>query len=302
MFAKQQDKKPLFNFISKEIAFALDSDFSITSSERVTGGDISESYIVRNNNNDLAFFTKINTSSFLDNFSSEVLGLNTIIETNTLHVPKPIVCGKHLDYSFLVLEYLPLTSKNNEYKLGVQLAELHKTTHTQFGFLEDNFIGSTPQKNRYKNSWLEFWLENRMQPQIELAYSNGYKGPLKALSDRLLKYIPDALGDHHPQASLLHGDLWSGNKAYLDDGTPIIYDPACYYGDRETDVAMTYLFSGFEKEFYDGYNAIWPLDETFLLRRPLYNLYHQFNHLNLFGSSYLSNCISTMTSIIKENT
>ncbi len=298
MLVAKRDKERLFDFISKEIAFTFDIEFSITHSERVMGGDISESYIVRDDNNNLAFFTKVNNSDFFENFSAEALGLKTIIETNTLLAPKPITYGKHLSYSFLVLEYFQLTSKNNDHELGLQLAKLHQATQNQFGFSNGNFIGSTPQKNAYKNNWSEFWLENRIHPQIELAYSNGYKEHLNIIASKLLKYIPELLDDYQPKASLVHGDLWGGNKACLNDETPIIYDPACYYGDRETDIAMTCLFGGFGKEFYDAYNSVWPLDNGYNFRKPLYNLYHQLNHLNLFGSGYLSTCINAMTAIL----
>ena len=60
---------------------------------------------------------------------------------------------------------------------------------------------------------------------------------------------------HDPGPSLVHGDLWGGNKSFCKDGgkvKPVIFDPATYYGDREVDVAMTYVFGGFNNDFYEG--------------------------------------------------
>ncbi len=97
-----------------------------------------------------------------------------------------------------------------------------------------------------------------------------------------------ALIDHAPVPSLLHGDLWGGNFGASDDGIPVIFDPACYFGDREADMAMTELFGGFGADFYAAYQAVWPMDDGYRTRKTLYNLYHILNHLNLFGSGYLA--------------
>ena len=105
---------------------------------------------------------------------------------------------------------------------------------------------------------------------------------------------------HEPSASLLHGDLWTGNKAFTFEGQPVIFDPATYYGDRETDIAMTELFGGFEPDFYAAYRDHAPLPDGYRLRRDLYNLYHMLNHLNLFGGGYLSRCENMMDRLLAE--
>ncbi len=133
---------------------------------------------------------------------------------------------------------------------------------------------------------MTFWRERRLGFQLQLAAENGYRGQLQRLGDKLLDAMPAFFDGYAPQPSLLHGDLWGGNHAYLADGTPVIFDPAPWYGDRECDLAMTELFGGYGADFYDAYRASYPLDAGYAVRKELYNLYHILNHLNLFGGGY----------------
>jgi protein-ribulosamine 3-kinase len=164
---------------------------------------------------------------------------------------------------------------------------MHATTSSRFGWHRDNTIGATLQANAWDDDWAAFFRDRRLRPQLELAERNGYGGTLRRDGAALLERIPHLLGGHRPAASLLHGDLWAGNAGRLRDGTPVIYDPAAYYGDREADLAMTELFGGFGSAFYATYNEAMPLPDSYEKRRTLYNLYHVLNHLNLFGTSYL---------------
>ena len=66
----------------------------------------------------------------------------------------------------------------------------------------------------------------------------------------------------------------------------MVFDPAVYYGDREADLAMTRLFGGFGRAFYDAYRGAAPLPAGHSVRAELYNLYHVLNHANLFGGGY----------------
>ena len=105
---------------------------------------------------------------------------------------------------------------------------------------------------------------------------------------------------YHPVPSLLHGDLWSGNYGATRDGEPVLFDPAVYYGDRETDLAMSELFGGFGPAFYESYNAVWPLDPGYAIRRDLYNLYHLLNHFNLFGGGYGAQSAAAIERLLRE--
>ena len=169
---------------------------------------------------------------------------------------------------------------------GQQLARMHHQTSEQFGWHRDNTIGSTPQPNTPSDNWLEFWREHRLGYQLELAKQRGGQGSLLRKGEELMQMMPNLFTDYQPIPALLHGDLWSGNYAVTQEGEPIIFDPAVYYGDREADMAMTELFGGFPQRFYAAYNEIWPLDGGYQVRKTFYNLYHILNHFNMFGGGY----------------
>jgi fructosamine-3-kinase len=177
---------------------------------------------------------------------------------------------------------------------------MHRITRPAFGWVRDNTIGSTPQINTPADDWIGFWRDRRLRFQLELAVRNGAGGSLQAGGERLLDEFPRLFSSYTPVASLLHGDLWGGNQAYTRAGEPAIYDPAVYYGDRETDIAMTELFGGFGRDFYAAYREHYPLDEGYAVRRRLYNLYHVLNHFNMFGGGYLSQARGMLDSLLSE--
>ena len=189
----------------------------------------------------------------------------------------------------LELERLELASGGDYRALARMLAALHRTQSDRYGWPGDNYIGATPQPNGWSTDWVEFWRERRMKPQLALAASNGFAVDSGFLLEGLGKLI-----GHQPPASLLHGDLWSGNAGF-HRGEPVIFDPAVYYGDREADLAMTELFGGFPREFYAAYDEAYPLPAGYAQRKHLYNLYHLLNHLNLFGGAYLGQVESTLS-------
>jgi len=221
-------------------------------------------------------------------FEAEAQGLREIAATGTVRVPRPVCTGSDHSQAWIVLEYLSLGSATRGAmgRLGEQLAALHRNTSTYCGWTRDNTIGSTPQVNTPTPDWIEFWRRHRLGFQLDLAARNGYGGALQRDGAELIERLPEFFAGYRPAASLLHGDLWGGNASAGADGAPVIFDPAVYYGDREADLAMTELFGGFPRDFYDGYAATWPLDPGYRRRRDLYNLYHVLNHLNLFGGGY----------------
>ena len=233
------------------------------------------------------FFLKLNEVQQYPVLRSEVAGIETIAATSTLRVPCIITHGTTDAHSYLVLEYLELQPRGDASKLGEQLASMHRHTSARFGFEHDNHIGATRQPNAWMDDWIAFFRERRLGFQLQLAREKNLGGRLITLEDRLLEALPRFFVDHQPAPSLLHGDLWGGKHAYLADGTPVIFDPAVYYGDRECDLAMTELFGGFSRDFYTAYRASFPLDVGYPMRRDLYNLYHILNHANMFGGSYV---------------
>ncbi len=291
---------PDWQQIGKQIELAIEQPFSITQTRSVSGGCINSAYILQGNNN--CYFIKLNQSHLLDMFQAEFAGLKELAKSNTVKVPQPIVTGILAGNAFLVLEMFSLVPGNTQtdQQLGHQLAALHKKQQAYFGWQQDNTIGSTKQINQASDDWITFWRENRLGFQLSLAEKNGYSGKLIKSGEKLSESLACFFSNHSPHASLLHGDLWSGNAAVTDQGKPIIFDPACYYGDRETDIAMTELFAGFSSSFYAAYNESYPLHSDYRSRKTLYNLYHILNHLNLFGEGYLHQAQNMIDSLLSE--
>ncbi|TOO43842.1 fructosamine kinase family protein, partial [Vibrio parahaemolyticus] len=178
---------------------------------------------------------------------------------------------------------------------GQQLAQLHQWgEQKEFGFDTDNYLGSTLQPNQWHKKWCMFFAEQRIGWQLQLLKE---KGVTLVDIDDFIDVVKQLLANHTPEPSLLHGDLWNGNVALTAFG-PICFDPACYWGDRECDIAMTELFGGFQPEFYQGYESVMPLLPGYHERKDIYNLYHILNHCNLFGGHYLEQAQLTINKII----
>jgi protein-ribulosamine 3-kinase len=227
-------------------------------------------------------FLKEGAPSRADAFAAEADGLEAL--RPHIRVPQVVDRGIRNGKAFIVLEHLDLQRSGDFAQLGRMLAALHRQTGPRFGWARNNYIGLSPQRNGWCDDWREFWRTRRMQPQLELAKRNGFELEEPSL---------ELLSNHRPQPSLLHGDLWSGNAGFTAEG-PVVFDPAVYYGDRETDLAMTELFGGFPGEFYQAYNEAFPLAPGYEQRKHLYNLYHLLNHLNIFGDGYLSQVKATL--------
>lgn len=280
--------------ISEHISRSIGNDFQISQKVSVAGGDINSAYKISGINKEIQFFVKINSARLSCMFQVEYDSLIELSQSELMHIPKPICFGVSEDKSYLVLEDLPMHSNGDSRAIGKALAQMHKITASRYGWQHNNFIGSTAQNNQYHSDWLSFWRDERMIPQFEMLYHKGYQSYLSPSADKFLDHLESLLEDYNPPASLLHGDLWSGNYAYDENGKPVIYDPALYYGDRETDLAMTELFGGFDENFYTAYNEVWPLEKGYKRRKTLYNLYHILNHVNLFGTSYLNQAINML--------
>ena len=282
--------------ISHHISHSIQKSFQIEKSQVLHGGDINQAYKITDH--DRTYFVKINQADRVDMFEAERDGLNQIANTRTIRVPKPICTGTAEEYSYLVLEYLPIVALTDKtrYELGMKLAELHLVSgSTAFGLGRDNTIGTISQPNSWTANWIDFWRDARIKHQLALAIQ---KGANFTYTNQLLDAIPTILKDHLPKPSLVHGDLWDGNVGALTTGEVVIFDPAAYWGDREVDLAMTELFGGFGAEFYKGYESIYPIAPGFAKRKTLYNLYHILNHYNLFGGSYEGQAYRMMASLL----
>ena len=241
-------------------------------------------------------FLKINSST-TDIFQKEANGLRELKKANAIKIPDV----KLVEDEFILLEMIESNSKRKTFweDFGKNFARMHRFSNSSFGFFENNYIGSNPQINnndKYLN-WTDFYFNNRLLFQYKLAEKNGYAdAALQEGINRIESIISKILSGSEEQASLLHGDLWSGNFMVDENGDACLIDPAVYYGHREADLAMTKLFGGFNSQFYNSYNEEWQLKEGYEYRENIYKLYHVLNHLNLFGMGYYSQAISLMNS------
>jgi fructosamine-3-kinase len=247
-------------------------------------------------------FAKTGDLAVLARFEAEAAGLAALRATRTVRVPEVLSCGLVDHQARIELEYLDLRGfdRASGAELGRQLAELHRHSGEHFGWSADNFIGDAPQRNGWRDNWALFYAERRLRPQLQWAIGNGMDRRLADMGESLAERLPAFFLDYRPTVSLLHGDLWSGNAATLADGTPVIFDPAVYYGDREADIAMSELFGGFPESFYASYRLAWPLDVGYETRKTLYNLYHVLNHFNLFGAGYLGQARRMIERLLAE--
>ncbi len=234
------------------------------------------------------FFLKWGGPDVTKTFGAEAAGL-AALEQAGVQLKIPIVIGyKDTGHGFLLIEWLEKGPKPDGFDkaFGVALAQMHRCEGNAFGFDQDNYIGSTPQINTWHDNWPAFFRACRLAPQVQLARQKGswQKAWDKGL-ERLYTRLPDLL-PAAPVCSTLHGDLWGGNYMVTSSGQAALFDPASYYGHRETDLAMTELFGGFDPRFYNAYREAWPLEAGYETRKPVYNLYHLLNHLNLFGYGY----------------
>jgi fructosamine-3-kinase len=270
---------------SSATSYLIENDYgSVTGTRPVGGGCISNGKILTTQSGS-TFFIKSNPNSPVDMFAREAEGLAALRVSDGPTVPEVHLFGR----DFILLEDLAPASHSPDHwpVFGRKLATLHKHTYHRFGFEHDNYIGSTNQPNPWTNDGHTFFGEHRLLYQAQMAHSRGLLGnnEMRAVDNiinRLVELIPNQ------PASLLHGDLWSGNAITDSAGDPAIIDPAAHYGWAEAELAMTTLFGTFPRAFYMAYEEIRPLEPGYHARFPIYNLYHLLNHLNIFGRGYLS--------------
>ena len=304
----------------RELAAAISRSsglsFTVLETQAIHGGDISKAFILSDRTR--TFFVKAQpaprppagrasggvplagAATRIAWFEAEAAGLAELAAANAVRVPQVLCHGIAAGQAYLVLEYLPLQSHGDAAQLGRQLAQQHRVSAAQFGSARDNWIGATPQPNAWMAGWVEFWRERRLGVQLKLAAQNGYGGTLQRDGETLMSRLDDFFTGYRLQPSLLHGDLWGGNLGFLAEGSPVIFDPAVYFGDREADLAMSELFGGFAQDFYASYREAWPLDAGYPVRRTLYNLYHILNHANMFGGGYIAQAQRMLSQLLAQ--
>ncbi len=256
----------------------------VISAQTLSGGDINEVYKVKTANQD--FVIKLNSASrYPDMFEKEAKSLKLLSGTNSFSIPEVIAYGQFEDKTYLIMTYIsPGQKKDFSEDFALALAKLHRQQSEFYGLDFDNFIGRLPQTNQPRTEDpVEFYIHRRLKPQFGLAQENGFE--FKNL-DRFYKNLEQIIPKE--KASLIHGDLWSGNYLISSSGEPCIFDPAICYASREMDLAMMKLFGGYPGEIFEIYNHIFPLEKDWKYRIELWQLYYILVHVNLFGASYFS--------------
>lgn len=258
----------------------------------VGGGCINQTYKITTASQE--FFCKINSASkFPHLFLKEQNGINLLAKQRVIRLPKIIEYCVFEDRQILILQWIKEGERNQEFwkSFGEQLAALHQVKSERFGLPEDNYMGSVPQSNKPHNSWIAFFVEERLKPLVKLCGESLSYSHLKQF-DAFYQKLPAIFDNQKP--SLLHGDLWNGNFMCNDQNQPVLIDPAVYFGHSAVDLGMTALFGGFDKAFYDAYHYHSPLPANYKDQWKACNLYPLLIHLHLFGKSYLGQIEQTL--------
>lgn len=266
---------------------------------RVAGGSICDAGIVELADGRRYFVKTHPQAAYCPGmFAAESLALARLSAAEAIRVPAPVTASD----DFLVLEAFEPSAPDAHWqaRIGRELAALHRATAGPVvGFECDNYLGTTLQANTAAADWVSFWCERRLLPQLELFAASGPTGDrLLELGYELVDRLATIIGEPDEPCVLLHGDLWSGNAAADADGAPVIFDPASYYGRREAELGMMQLFGGFDRTCFAAYREVWPLASDSARRIAVYRLYHELNHLNLFGRGYYEQCVATLRALL----
>lgn len=256
--------------------------------EPVHGGDINTAYCIYSNNT--KYFLKTNSNALYPGmFAKEAAGLLALQQNSTMEVPAVIKHSNTGDQQYLLLQWINkgVPGKNFWEDFGRSLALIHHQQQNFFGWEEDNYIGSLPQKNTKHTVWHSFYAECRILPLVKQLFDTGNFSKQEIVAAERLCNKLDILFPAE-QPALLHGDLWAGNFMVNEQGNAAVYDPAVYFGHREMDIGMSLLFGGFDQQFYAAYNNACPLHAGWQQRIQLTQLYPLLVHAVLFGGHYIN--------------
>ncbi len=277
----------ILSYVKKAIENVLGKETRVFGLHHFGGGSINQTYKVITDKG--AFFIKAHETAEIPRmFKMERNGLVVLAQSCSLDVAKPIGCCEIENYSFLIIEWIEQAPESPDFwsNLGEGIAELHLQTTKFFGLSEDNYFGSLLQSNNRLPNWGEFFVKNRLRPMVKQATENCFfDDKTIALFEKYYEIVERAYPVEKP--SLLHGDLWRGNIMTNSHGLPCLIDPAIFYGHRELDIAMTQFVNVFPPAFYEAYQAIYPLQPDWDIRKDFAFMYYNLAHLNSFGISYL---------------
>ena len=281
-------------FFEAIVQDALGKSIKVLSTNFESGGCINNT--LKLNTSEGAFFLKWQSGIPEDMFMKEAKGLKLLAQAGTIKIPQVLNFGKIEAKHYLLLEYIESAPPKADYwaEFGMSLAEMHKGNNaSNYGLDEDNYIGKLPQPNDFHESWIEFFIKQRLDYQLELAIKNQMVSEdFVSRYRKFYELLPQLLPIDQP--ALLHGDMWSGNVMIDNEGNACLIDPAVYYGHREIELAFTQMFGGFDRMFYGAYHETYPLEPGFEDRVEIYNIYPHMVHVNLFGTSYLNGVESVL--------
>lgn len=259
-----------------------ENQLSLISYSPLFGGDINTVFKLKCEEG--VFVVKLNSAQkFPSMFTAEEKGLGLLRNSNSFRIPAVSATGIVGENAYLLMEFIPEGKPDSKLPevFAQNLAKLHQQSNEAFGLDHDNYIGSLPQYNSPKYNVSEFYISNRLEPQLSMAFDAGFHFKK---SDDFYKNISSEIPSEKP--SLIHGDLWSGNYMVSSKNEAVFIDPAVSYAPREMDLAMMKLFGGFPDEIFSTYNSIFPLEENWKDRIQIWQLYYLLVHLNLFGRGY----------------
>lgn len=290
--------------IFKYIESALDAEVVVNS--RVGGGDFAEAFHIRlNNEQELFVKTHSNPPAFF--FTTEATGLQWLGK-GQVAVPQVILVSD--EPPLLALEWIDIEGsgmrghsstsqsarpvqptrsvQSGEEAFGRGMAALHQLPFEYFGRPDGRTTGSLALPNTVATQWPDFFSSCRLLPLVDKCKerntiaSETLRG-VERIASRLHEF---GAADEPP--SLLHGDLWAGNRMIDCQGQSWLIDPAAHGGHREFDLAMMRLFGGFGEQCFSAYNEVFPLQPGWQQRVQLHQLAPLLVHAIKFGGHYVS--------------
>ena len=281
-----------------EICYELGEAYP-KSIEQVHGGDIHSAWQIEFANTKLFLKRNNRKKKFLEFEKYCLQNLKEFINEKNLIIPEVIAYKNINNIEILLIEWIDMQNFDQK-NLGTGLGEMHlnasESSPKVFGYPIEGFIGLTDQRKGWENNWIDCFLNLRIIPQFSILKPYILDNETKS---KVKEKIKSELLKHEPINTLVHGDLWSGNVGIDKRGKGVIFDPASWWADNEVDIAMTRLFGGFRKEFYEEYHKIFPIKEGFERRVIIYNFYHILNHANMFGGSYFNQVKDYVKEILK---
>jgi fructosamine-3-kinase len=286
----------MWKTINQQISQAIHYDFKHTHKRQLQNSSTDKLFHLSDGKHN--YLVKIAKKHELERFEAQAQGLKQLTQNSVFMVPDCITTGANIEFAFIVLEWLALDELPHTHwsAMGEHLAMLHqKHQQAMFGFDTDNYLSSTPQPNQWHKKWDVFFAEERIGWQLQLLAE---KGIILADPEQLINLVKEQLHNHHVLPSLLHGDFWRGNMGFVNN-IPTLFDPACYYGDREVDIAMSELYAPLPEEFYSTYNHQYSLAQGYEQRKLVYQLYPILNNANIYAGHYLNQAKDHVDKLIK---